>query len=89
MKYVKLDDIKAKVEQAEINAHWDNEVFNAEYVNDVLDFVPWVDNIQPAIKAKWVEIDEHKHKCSHCNFTINPWTASFYNYCPNCGASMR
>jgi len=89
MKYVKLDDIKAKVEQAEIDAHWDNEVFNAEYVNDVLDFVPCIDNVQPAIKAKWIEIDGHKHKCSHCDFTINPWIASFYNYCPNCGASMR
>ena len=41
MKYVKLDDVKTKVEQAEIDAHWDNEVFNAEYVNDALDFIPW------------------------------------------------
>ena len=89
MKYVKLDDVKTKVEQAEIDAHWDNEVFNAEYVNDVLDFIPWVDNIQPVMKAKWIEVDEHKHKCSHCHFTTNSWTASFYNYCPNCGASMR
>lgn len=89
MKYVKLDDVKTKVEQAEIDAHWDNEVFNAEYINDVLDFVPYVDNVQPAMKAEWIEIDEHKHQCSRCHFTTNPWTASFYNYCPNCGASMR
>lgn len=45
-KYVKLDDVKAKVEQAEIDAHWHNEVFNAEYINDVLDFIPWVDGTQ-------------------------------------------
>ena len=89
MKYVKLDDVITQIDKAEIDANWDNEVFNAAYVIDTLDFVPYIEDIQPAVKAKWIEIDGHKHKCSHCHFTVNPWTASFYSYCPNCGASMR
>ena len=89
MKYVKLDDVITQIDKAEIDANWDNEVFNAAYVIETLDFVPYIEDIQPAIKAEWIEVDEHKHQCSHCHFTTNPWTASFYNYCPNCGASMR
>lgn len=89
MKYVKLDDVIVQIDKAEIDANWDNEVFNAAYVIETLDFVPYIEDIQPAMRAKWIEVDGHKHECSHCHFTVNPWTASFYNYCPNCGASMR
>ena len=89
MKYVKLDDVITQIDKAEIDANWDNEVFNAEYVIETLDSIPYVENVQPAIKAHWIELEGHKHKCSHCGFITNPWVVTFYNFCPICGADMR
>ena len=89
MKYVKLDDVIVEIDRAEIDHYWDDKEFTAQYIIDSLSSIPYIEDIQPAMKAKWVEVDGHKHQCSHCYFTTNPWTASFYNYCPNCGASMR
>ena len=42
--------------------------------------------------ATWIKVtenkDDHRKKCSNCNFTLNGWLAHVYNYCPNCGAEM-
>jgi len=38
--------------------------------------------------AIWVDVDDHRGKCSNCNFTVNSWVSHVYNYCPNCGAEM-
>ena len=88
MRYVKLEDVIAQIDKAEIDANWDNEVFNAAYVIDTLDFVPYVEDVQPAVKAHWIELEGHRHKCSHCGFIANPWVVTFYNFCPLCGATM-
>lgn len=42
-------------------------------------------------QATWIEVqnkDDHRRKCSDCNFIIDSWHAYVYNYCPNCGAKM-
>ena len=42
--------------------------------------------------ATWIKVteneDDHRRKCSDCNFIIDSWSAHIYNYCPNCGAKM-
>ena len=42
--------------------------------------------------AIWIKVtknkDDHRKKCSDCNFIVNSWLAHVYNYCPNCGAKM-
>lgn len=43
-------------------------------------------------QATWIKVtenkDDHRKKCSDCNFIIDSWRAHIYNYCPNCGAKM-
>lgn len=46
---------------------------------------------------RWYEIIEQEHctihdphcKCSECNQEYEPYIASLFNYCPNCGAKME
>ena len=46
---------------------------------------------------RWYEIIEREHlaihdphcKCSECDREYDPYSASLFNYCPNCGAKMQ
>lgn len=46
---------------------------------------------------RWYETIEQEHctihdphcKCSECNQEYDPYIASLFNYCPNCGAKMQ
>ena len=68
------------------------EAFDREReMRDILMFLEKLpdENVREDIHAYWEEIEGHRGKCSHCSFVTNPWTATFYNFCPNCGAIMN
>lgn len=41
--------------------------------------------------GKWIQVDEHKQKCSNCDttFIIYAYPSSSNICCPNCGAKMK
>lgn len=48
-------------------------------------WVRWYETIE---KERCTIHDPHC-KCSECNYEYDPYIASLFNYCPNCGAKME
>ena len=39
--------------------------------------------------GEWKPKNHHTDYCTECGFEETQWRTEEYNYCPNCGASMR
>lgn len=87
-KYVDIDAAKEAVRMAECDADWDGRRFDAEFIENALDFIPAAD-VVPVVHGRWNNMDGYKTRkvCSECGWDV-PEYGKFYSYCPNCGAKM-
>lgn len=87
-KYVDIDAVKEAVRGAECDADWDGRRFDAEFIENALDFIPAAD-VVPVVHGRWNNMDGYKTRkvCSECGWDV-PEYGKFYSYCPNCGAKM-
>ena len=68
-----------------------------KYLYDRIDKLPSVNPTKTGHWIRWYEQKEYDGyteniphcKCSECNREYDPYTASLFNYCPNCGAKME
>nr|DAL72872.1 MAG TPA: hypothetical protein [Caudoviricetes sp.] len=88
-KYVDIDAAKEAVRKAECNADYDGRRFDAEFIENALDFIPAAD-VAPVVHGKWITRNDkgvismtHPYMCSRC------WRVEMNKepYC-NCGAKM-
>lgn len=89
-KYVDIDAVKEAVRGAECDANWDGRRFDAEFIENALDFIPAAD-VAPVVHGRWEHIGGDEWCCSACNFVITTegsWDKSTKKYCENCGAKM-
>lgn len=84
-KYVDIDVAKEAVRKAECDANWDERRFDAEFIENALDFVPAAD-VAPVVHGRWVFGGDGCVICSKCNEEES--NDNHRNYCPNCGAKM-
>lgn len=88
-KYVNINAAKEAVRRAECDADWDERRFDAEFIENALDFIPAAD-VASVVHWRW-NADE---TCSVCGekstegLDATKWNYWFPNYCPNCGAKM-
>lgn len=87
-KYVDIDAVKEAVRGAECDSDWDGRRFDAEFIENALDFIPRAD-VAPVLHGRWNNMDGYKTRkvCSECGWDV-PEYGKFYSYCPNCGAKM-
>lgn len=87
-KYVDIDAVKEAVRMAECDADYDGRRFDAEFIENALDFIPAAD-VAPVVHGRWNSMDGYKMRvvCSVCGWDV-PEYGKFYSYCPNCGAKM-
>lgn len=87
-KYVDIDAVKEAVRMAECDADYDGSRFDAEFIENALDFIPAAD-VAPVVHGRWNSMDGYKMRvvCSVCGWDV-PEYGKFYSYCPNCGAKM-
>ena len=96
--YVDIDAVKEAVRGAECDADWDGRRFDAEFIENALDFIPRAD-VAPVVHGRWekepssfwrwtpsgaVVVARTTYRCGLCG----RGTAVKSNYCPNCGAKM-
>lgn len=92
-KYVDIDAAKEAVRKAECNADYDGRRFDAEFIENALDFIPAAD-VAPVVHGRWLHTDWAYHwtsldKCSVCDYHDEKRQhLGNYSYCPNCGAKM-
>ncbi len=89
-KYVDIDAVKEAVRGAECDADWDGRRFDAEFIENALDFIPATD-VAPVVHGRWVHLGGDEWCCSACNFVITTegsWDKPTKKYCENCGAKM-
>lgn len=82
-KYVDIDAAKEAVRKAECNADYDGRRFDAEFIENALDFIPAAD-VAPVVHGRWNSMDGYKTRKVCSDFDIGDW-----NYCPNCGEKME
>lgn len=99
-KYVDIDAVKEAVRGAECDANWDGREFDAEFIENALDFIPAAD-VAPVVHAHWQPYEDTV-QCSVCGFgtfmdgyffvhgeCTHADDRSFrFSFCPNCGAKM-
>lgn len=51
--YVDIDAVKEAVRGAECDADWDGRRFDAEFIENALDFIPRAD-VAPVVHARWI-----------------------------------
>jgi rubrerythrin len=96
-KYVDIDAVKEAVRKAECDANWDGRIFDAEFIENALDFIPAAD-VAPVRQGHWIkdndsfQTDDYyccyfDYNCSECGEIVND-RHKLPNYCPNCGAKM-
>ena len=89
-KYVDIDAVKEAVRGAECDADWDGCRFDAEFIENALDFIPATD-VAPVVHGWWAHLGGDEWCCSACNFVITTegsWDKPTKKYCENCGAKM-
>ena len=84
-KYVDIDEVKEAVRMAECDADYDGRRFDAEFIENALDFIPAAD-VATVVHGRKIEDGDIGcfWLCSLCGECL-PYGA---NYCPNCGAKM-
>lgn len=88
-KYVDINAVKEAVRRVECDANWDKRSFDAEFIENALDFIPSAD-VAPVVHGRWDGND-----CTVCKL---PWNYNMVqdaddwgyfdpmpDYCPNCG----
>lgn len=89
-KYVDIDAVKEAVRGAECDADWDGRRFDAEFIENALDFIPRAD-VAPVVHGWWVHLGGDEWCCSACGFVITTegsWDKPTRKYCEDCGAKM-
>lgn len=89
-KYVDIDAVKEAVRGAECDANWDGRRFDAEFIENALDFIPAAD-VAPVVHGWWEHIGGDEWYCSVCGFVLTTegsWDKPTKKYCENCGAKM-
>ncbi len=92
-KYIDIDVAKEAARRAECDADYDGRRFDAECVENALDFIPAAD-VRKVDYAEWVVLNfSTLHVEALCSICGHRKTFSdirdFSNYCPNCGADMK
>lgn len=90
-KYVDIDAAKEAVRKAECDAAWDGHRFDAEFIENALDFIPAAD-VAPVVHGRWVHLGGDEWCCSACGFVISTegsWEKPTKKYCEDCGAKME
>lgn len=92
-KYVDIDAVKEVVRGAECDANWDGRRFDAEFIENTLDFIPAAD-VAPVVYGHFIH-DGPRFAggvdwwhCSNCG-KLTAGVEIFFNYCPYCGARMN
>lgn len=57
-KYVDIDAVKEAVRGAECDADWDGRRFDAEFIENALDFIPTAD-VAPVVHGRWIFTKRH------------------------------
>lgn len=95
-KYVDIDVAKEAVRRAECDANWDGHRFDAEFIENALDFVSVAD-VVPVVHGRWIrphwKNSNYCCDCSECGGEAMhkdyQWDKNgIYPICPNCGAKM-
>lgn len=90
-KYVDIDVAKEAVRKAECDANWDERRFDAEFIENALDFILTTD-VAPVVHGHWISKNPHGYEwtfvCSNCDYADGYPFNNRHNYCPNCGAKM-
>lgn len=89
-KYVDIDVAKEAVRKAECDANWDECRFDAEFIENALDFIPAAD-VAPVVHGRWIADGDGYHWTYNCS--ICAWKDGYpfnerHNFCPHCGAKM-
>lgn len=58
-KYVDIDAAKEAVRKAECDADYDGRRFDAEFIENALDFIPAAD-VAPVVHGRWNSMDGYK-----------------------------
>lgn len=90
-KYVDINAAKEAVRKAECDANWDGCRFDAEFIENALDFIPTAD-VAPVVHGRWVHLGGDEWCCSACGFVISTegsWEKPTKKYCEDCGAKME
>lgn len=87
-KYVDIDAVKEAVRKAECDANWDERRFDAEFIEDALDFISAAD-VAPVVHGRWMITEGRIENavCSNCGRHFQPYYEA-YRYCSNCGCRM-
>lgn len=89
-KYVDINVAKEAVRNAECDANWDGRRFDAEFIENVLNFIPAAD-VAPIVYGQWTHLGGDEWCCSACGFVITTegsWDKPTKKYCEDCGARM-
>lgn len=89
-KYVDIDAAKEAVRKAECDADYDGRRFDAEFIENALDFIPAAD-VAPVVYGRWVHLGGDEWCCSACGFVITTegsWDKPTKKYCEDCGAKI-
>ncbi len=84
-KYVDIDAVKEAVRKAECDAVWDDRSFDAEFIENALDFILAAD-VAPVVHGHWIEDGDYQI-CSECG-EEHCWDEYRAAYCDSCGAKM-
>lgn len=90
-KYVDINAAKEAIRKAECDADWDERRFDAEFIENALDFIPAAD-VAPVVHGRWISKNPHGYEwtfvCSNCDYIDGHPFNDRHHYCPNCGAKM-
>lgn len=95
VKYIDIEAAKEAARRAECDANYDGRRFDAECVENAIDFTPAA-NVGPIVHGEWIDKPGAYRRwqswCSACgkHSGIGGIGSNRHKpFCPNCGAKMR
>ena len=80
-KYVDIDVAKEAVRKAECDANWDECRFDAEFIENALDFIPAAD-VAPVVHGRWTRCCCFFYARSRGSANGNPFCSGRRINCP-------
>ena len=92
--YMEMSEVKNFIHNLERDAEYDGVKFTADYICDLIDFVP-KERVKEYFIGEWIfdDSDEYgdTYKCSRCGFLAfgRHGQVIDFKFCPECGAEMK
>ena len=86
--YMEMSEVKNYIYKLETDAEYDGVKFTADYICDLIDFVP-KERVREYVIGDWVFDDSDEYGDTYrCAFGRHGQIINF-KFCPNCGAEMK